>query len=67
MDPNETLRLAREALQRGDNAMAAYYLHTLDEWLSNDGFYPAAWNGAAQGQFDLGYDQGRRSVYDPNA
>jgi hypothetical protein len=54
-------------LQRGDNAMAAYYLHTLDEWLSNDGFYPAAWNGAAQGQFDLGYDQGRRSVYDPNA
>lgn len=44
MDPNETLRLAREAMQRGDNEMVAYYLRTLDEWITNGGLLPAAWD-----------------------
>ena len=40
MDPNETLRLAREADSPED---AAYYYTELDQWISRGGFLPSAW------------------------
>lgn len=57
MDPNECLRLIREAITEGDEALsegsdglasaayvrAAEHTRDLDEWLSKGGFLPAAW------------------------
>lgn len=53
MDPNETLRLMREALEdssllEGDAADRARedvceYVRALDEWLTKGGFLPDAW------------------------
>lgn len=49
MDPNETLRLAREASNRignGDPTAAVdlmMYFDALDQWLSNGGFAPKDW------------------------
>lgn len=50
MDPNETLRLLREALLDEDAEMTAECAQTLDEWLSKGGFLPDAWTygGAAR-------------------
>lgn len=64
MDPNETLRFAREALERfqrapvttRDSVMAAMDLaeafEALDGWLSRGGFVPNAW-WAPQAQVNL--------------
>ena len=74
MDPNETLRVLREAMQtyiRGEAtrdrevmADAASDLHThteaLDTWLSQGGFLPDAWNGSV----DRLNDYGRRKFGD---
>lgn len=43
MDPNETLRLMRVALDEGDFAEAGRLAQLLDEWLSTGGFLPAKW------------------------
>lgn len=58
MDPNETLRLLRERLDRfaagnathDDYEAIADYAMALDEWLSRGGFPPAPWDRAWQAQ-----------------
>lgn len=44
MDPNETLRLMREAIKEGDLTTAGEHAANLDYWLSRGGSLPAAWN-----------------------
>lgn len=43
MDPNETLRLAREAYARGEYEVSANLYNALDGWMSKQGFKPDAW------------------------
>lgn len=45
MDPNETLRLIREALDRGDIDTAVQLAVSLGRWVDSGGFEPAdpAW------------------------
>ena len=43
MDPNETLRMAREARDLGDYEDAAMYYADLDDWLQRGGFLPDEW------------------------
>lgn len=43
MDPDETLRLLREAARQNDGDAAIEYFEALDEWITNGGFPPKAW------------------------
>jgi hypothetical protein len=43
MDPNETLRLMRDALAEGDLETVAEMAEALDGWISTGGFLPDAW------------------------
>jgi len=43
MDPDEVLRLFRQALAEGRWRDAAEHADTLDGWLTAGGFPPAAW------------------------
>ena len=44
MDPNECLRMAREAYAAGSLFDAADLYHDLDEWIRLGGFTPAGWS-----------------------
>lgn len=50
MDPNECLRLARQALRDGRDTDAAAHFEDLDEWLTKGGFAPSAWTWAQECQ-----------------
>jgi hypothetical protein len=43
MDPDETLKQAREAYEKGDMEEAAYLYMQLDAWLARGGFLPRNW------------------------
>ncbi|QZE10369.1 hypothetical protein SEA_SCOOBYDOOBYDOO_18 [Mycobacterium phage ScoobyDoobyDoo] len=43
MDPNETLKMIRAALEEGDDERAAEHFRDLDGWLSKGGFLPTDW------------------------
>lgn len=43
MDPDAALYSLRLAIASGEYEPAADYAEALDEWLSNGGFLPSAW------------------------
>lgn len=43
MDPNAALYSLRIAIASGEYEIAADYTEALDEWLSEGGFLPSAW------------------------
>jgi hypothetical protein len=48
MDPNETLRLAREALREGRSHDAADYYADLMMWISTGGYVPEGFGNEDQ-------------------
>lgn len=52
MDPNETLRRLRAAFEDGDANGALDLFEALDEWLSEGGFLPTAWEGGRNADRD---------------
>ena len=48
MDPNETLRMLRRAIERREIDAIEDLFDALDIWLSSGGFLPDDWSAAGQ-------------------